>query len=180
MFRNSGIRRFCANIYGCPEAARFLRARGLASYTDQCGTCNTRTTYLDFEQHGLILSCRMCTLLSKVQGTQPQDTFGDCSQSHGRHCPLCAFEYASLSGKDSNWLKRASEIMHCFLGGTPRHELARSLYNIAHTQIGCTELRRYMEEIVVLLNEVARDEIKCRTREAARLARLEILTYETI
>jgi hypothetical protein len=175
MFRNNGVRRFCGNIYGCPEAALFLGAKGLASYIDQCGTCNTRSTYIDFMQHGLIVSCRMCTLLSKTQGSQPQDTLSDCFQKHGRHCPLCAFEYTSLSGRDPNWLKQASEVVRCFIGGAPKQELARRLYIIAQTELNCTGLRSYIQEIIEMLDEATRDEIKRRTREADRLTKLGIL-----
>jgi hypothetical protein len=176
MFRNNGVRRFCANIYDCPEAARFSNAKNLAHYTDQCGTCNRSTTYLDFMQHGLILSCRMCTLLSEKKGIQPQDSLGDCFQKHGRHCPLCSFEYTSLSERSDDWLKQASTIMRCFLGGVPKQELAQRLYSVVNTEgMRCSGLRNYIQEIMVMLDETTRDKIKQKILKVDRLTNLGIL-----
>src|SRR4051794_24392209 len=88
--RPNGIRRVCGNIYGCAEAAKFMNARTLSIYKDTCGKCTDKMTYLDFMQHGLILSCRMCTLMSGSQGSQPGDALGECFERQGSHCPLCA------------------------------------------------------------------------------------------
>jgi hypothetical protein len=173
--KTNGIRRVCGNIYGCSEAAKFLAARALSAHKDRCGSCADKITYLDFMQHGLILSCRMCTLLSGAQGSQPGDALGECFEQQGRHCPLCGFEYASLIGKGEDWVRQASDVIRCFLGGRSRYDLAESFYAL-FTKEGCHTLQRNLGEIMAMLDESKRGYLTRRIREVTQLLNVDLLS----
>jgi len=175
MFLDRGPRRICGNIYGCPQAARFLKARELSLHKNQCGFCSEETTYPEFMQHGLILSCRMCALLSRSRGGLTGNGLSDCFQRLGHHCPLCAFEYTSLAGREQVWLESASKVILCFLGGASRHELAKRFYHLLTQMGGCGSLANYLNEILFMLEEKRRRNLNERIQEASRILKIDLL-----
>lgn len=176
---NDGARRVCGNIYSCSEAARFFKAESLPSQRDRCGCCTGGTTYAEFMQHGWILCCRMCTLLSGVRvgsGRRPlpQELLGECLVRAGRHCPLCALEYVSLADRDEDWLNDAEKVLRCFLGGPSSDRLAKDLYDIVFS-LTCSRVRGLLNEILAMLEDGKRVLFEKRILEASRILDLELL-----
>jgi hypothetical protein len=115
----------------------------------------------------------MCALLSDSGDSQLAQGLDDCFQKLGRHCPLCAVEYASVSDKDGDWLRGRSETLRCFLGRPSNSDLAERLYGLL-TQSGCASLRIKLAELLAILEESKRSYLARRIKEASRLLSLDL------